>query len=265
MKRIVVVIAAACGGTSAPVAGPTLGDGAPVAPVTACYQGVSSGAGQRVQTVARRTVDRANSQIIEDVARGDAGEVRAFHVVMAVTGDAFTLREAGGAFTGSGTLSGPAWQWTSWVSRTTQLAGGSTVEVESREELTRAGLVAHKDIKKDGKVVASTIDELTAIDCAGWDTARAALAVPVLDDALCERSCRRYATLRFVASAEPELAKLPPDQREAAGKQKAEELRGKLEAGLPSCISQCRSANNPTQTACFARAETIQQLAKCDS
>lgn len=263
MKRIVVVIAAACGGTSAPVAGPTLNE-SPVAPVTVCYQGVSSGAGQRVQTVARRTVDRANNQIVEDVARGDAGDVRAFHVVMAVTGNAFTLREAAGAFTGSGTLTGPAWQWTSWVSTTTQLAGGSTVEVESREEVTKAGLIAHKDIKKDGKVVASTTDELTAIDCAGWDAARAALAVPVLDDALCERSCRRFATLRFAVAAEPELAKLPPDQREAARAQKAEELRGKLEAGLPSCISQCRAANNVSQTACFARAETIEQLAKCD-
>jgi len=266
MKRIVVVIAAACGG-SHPAAGPgpTLVTPDTNPAVTACYQGVSSGAGQRVQTVARRTVDPAHHQIVEDVVRGDAGSVKAFHVVFAVDGAAFTMTETGGAFTGTGTLTGAPWHWTSWTSRSSQRIGGATIDVESRDELTCDGMVAHKEIRKDGQVVATTIDELATIDCAGWDAVRAALAVPVLDDALCDRACRRFATIKFAAAAEAEVNALPAEQRAAAGRKKAEELEAKLAAGAPACIAQCRAANNAAQTACLARAESADQLAACDA
>lgn len=266
MKRIAVVIAAACSSAPAPAPGPTLAAPAEAsAPVTTCYQGVSSGAGQRVQTVSRRTVDRANRQIVEDVARGDAGDVKAFHVVSKVDGNAFTMAEAGGAFTGSGTLTGPAWQWTSWVSRSAQQLGGASLEVESHDELTATGRIAHKEIRRDGAVVATAIDELTTFDCAGWDAARAALAVPALDDALCDRACRRFATIKFAIGAEAEITKLPEAERDAARRKKADELRGKLDAAAPACITQCRAANNAVQTACLARATSPEQLDACDA
>lgn len=266
MKRFVVVLAAACSGHSATkTAGPALAEpAASNAPTSACYQGTSTGAGQRVQSVVRRTLDPANKQIVEDVVRGDAGDLKAFRVVMTVTGNTFTMAEAGGQFSGTGKLIGPSWAWTQWESNTQQQVNGATLEVESHEELTPTGLLGRKAIKQGDKIVATTIDELTTMDCASWDTARKALATPVLDDALCERSCRRFATIRFIAATQDEIAKLPADKREAAIQDKTRELEGKLAAGLPECVKQCRAANNVKQTACFARAENPQDIGACD-
>jgi hypothetical protein len=273
MKTLVTVLALAgalaCGGGGgAPAApGPTLAPEAPgpAAPAVACYQGQSSGAGQRVRTLTRRTVDPANRQIVEDVVHDDAGGrgPRRFHVVMAVDGARFTMTEASGGATGSGALVGEPWRWTSWTS--TSRMGDTGVEVESHDELTPTGRIAHKQIRKAGALVATTIDELTAFDCAGWDAAVAQLAVPVLDDAMCDRACRSYATLKFWAAAEPALAALPASARDEARKQKAAELAAKLDAGATACIAQCRSANNAAQTACLAQATAVDQLARCEA
>ncbi|MBC7975678.1 MAG: hypothetical protein H7138_11930, partial [Myxococcales bacterium] len=45
---------------------------------------------------------------------------------------------------------------------------------------------------------------------------------------------------------------------------KAAELSAKLAAGAPACIAQCRFANNATQTACIARAASVDQLTACE-
>jgi hypothetical protein len=208
-------------------------------------------------------VDPAAHQILEDVVHDDAGAIKAFHVVMDVAGATFTMKEAAGGFTGSGTLTGPAWHWPSWTSTSRLAAAG--LEVESHDELTPTGLVAHKQIRKDGAVVATTVDELTAFDCAGWDAAKAALAVPVLDDALCDRACRQFATLKFWAAAEPAIAALPASAQDEARRQQATALAAKLAAGGPACIAQCRSANNVAQAGCMARATSLDQLAACDA
>lgn len=267
MKRFVVLLAAACGHPAATSSRPTLAEpaaAAATAPAPACYQGTSKGAGQLVHSVVRRTLDPRNQQIVEDVVRGDAGDVKAFRVVMTVSGNSFTLAEAGGQFSGTGKLIGPSWAWTQWESTTAQQVNGATLEVESHEELTPTGLLGRKAIKQGDKIIATTVEELTTIDCAQWDTARKALSTPVLDDALCERSCQRFATIKFVAANQDEIAKLPADKREAAIQQKTRELEGKLQAGLPTCVQQCRAANNVQQTACFARAESPQDLAACE-
>ena len=263
MKRLAVLLAlAACSGAPGPQPRPTLA-AAPVAPTTACYQGTSSGAGQRVRTLVRRTMDPDAHQIVEDVVHGDAGAVTAFHVVMAVTDATFTIRETAGGVTGTGTLTGPAWQWTSWSSTSQRTADG--LEIESRHELTPTGRTAHKQVRKAGAVVATLVDELTTFDCAEWDTSKAALAVPALDDALCDRACRRFATLRYEAAAAAEIAALPADQRDEAKRRRAAGLTAKLDAGAPACIAQCRAANNPAQTTCLARAASLDQLAACDA
>jgi|GEM_PF-3507161 len=257
-----------CGaGSASPVApGPTLAPEATpvIAASTACYQGLSSGEGQHVRTLARRTVDPNAGQIIEDVVHDDpsARGVKSFHVVMTIDGARFTLSEGSGGFTGTGTLVGEPWKWTSWTS-TSQLASAG-LEVESHDELTARGMIAHKQIRHDGAVVATIVDELTTFDCAGWDAAKAQLAVPVLDDALCDRACRKYATLKYTAAAEAEVSALPVNARDEARRKKAAELAAKLDAGAPACIAQCRSANNAAQTACIVQAEALDQLAACD-
>jgi hypothetical protein len=221
----------------------------PPAASTVCYQGIAIGMGQKSRTIARRVVDPAAHQIREDVSRDDkaAHGAHSFHVVMDVDGDHFSMKEIGGAFAGSGTLTGEAWKWTAWSS--TSEIPNTGITVDSDDELTAKGMKATKQIHKDGKVIATTTEELESFDCAAWDKFEAALATPLLDEAACERGCRNYATLKFW---------------KAAGDRKPEDLAAKLEAGLPSCTEQCMSANNPAQTACFAAAKTIDDLDACN-
>jgi hypothetical protein len=216
---------------------------------------VSTGMGQRSRTIARRTVDPAAKQITEDVSHDDAGAhgAKSFHVVMDVDGDHFTLKETGGAFTGTGTLTGEPWQWTAWSS-VSQVAGG--VEVESDDELTPTGIKATKQIRQSGKVLATTEDALKTFDCAQWEDVKATLAVPALDDAACDHACRNYATLKFWQGV--------GDVSDELRKQKATELETKLSQGLAPCVEQCLSANNAIATACLGAAKSVDDLDACD-
>jgi hypothetical protein len=261
MLPMLLVISCTPGGSPAPL-GPTLVS-EPVAATTACYQGESVGAGQHVRTIARRTVDPAAHQIIKDVVHDDAGGTKSFHIVMKVDGARFTITDAADGYTGSGTLLGEPWAWRSWTT-TSQLASAGLV-IESRDELTATGTISHKEIKKDGAVVASVVDDLTTFDCAGWDAAKAQLAVVVLDDALCDRACRQFATVKYWAVVEPALNGLPASERDAVRRGKTAELNAKLDTGAPPCIAACRAANNAAQTACIAHAATVDQLGACEA
>ena len=219
MNRILLVMPwlVGCAGPAAlPPAPPAL-----PAATTVCYAGRSTGMGQRARTIARRTVDPAARQITEDVSHDDAGShgARSFHVVMAVVGDHFTMTETGGAFRGTGTLVGDPWRWTSWTSTSEIPKAGITVE--SDDEVTPTALKATKQIKKDGKLLATTTEELASFDCADWDKVKAALAVPALDTAACERACRNFATLKYWQGADAAISALPATQQAAARTQKA--------------------------------------------
>jgi len=273
MKRLAVALSfwLGCSGPSIPPsASPSVAPGeraAPAAPTTACYAGVSSAGDHKVRTIARRTVDPAARQIVEDVSHGETGSygTRRFHVVMNVDGDHFTMKEAGGAFTGTGTLVGEPWQWTSWtsISQVPEAGVEAGLEIESRDELTSTGIQATKQIRKDGKVVTTAIEQLTAFDCAEWDAAEAELAAPVLDQALCDHACRNYATVMYWSTADAEIARLPPESRDEARKQKAADLGSKLEAGVPACVTQCLESHNLAQVACMDRATSAPALRAC--
>ena len=105
-------------------------------------------------------------------------------VVMTVDGSAFTMRETSGAFTGTGSLVGEPWQWTSWSS--VSQSPNTSITVESHDELTAARMKATKQIKQAGKLIGTTSDDLKAFDCTQWEDARTALATPVIDRAACE-------------------------------------------------------------------------------
>jgi len=231
---------------------------------TACYSGLTTGMGQTARTIARRTIDPAARQSVEYGSRDDGGAhgAKTYHVVMAVDGDRFTMTEVGGAFSGTGSLAGEPWSWSSWMSSSQIPNTGITVE--SDYELTPLGLTATKQITKDGKLLATTRDDLKSFDCADWDAAKAALAVPVLDVALCERACRAFATLTYWERAEPVIAALPPADQVTARSQKEAELASKLAGGVTPCVTECMSANNAAQTACLARAQTVEQLRACE-
>jgi hypothetical protein len=269
MKRLAVALSCwlGCSGPSVPPsAAPSVAPverAAPAAPTTVCYAGVSSAGDHKVRTIARRTVDPAARQIVEDVSHDETGTsgTRRFHVVMNVDGDHFTMTEAGGAFTGTGTLAGEPWRWTSWTS--ISQVPGAGVEVESHDELTPTGIQATKQIRKDGKVVTTAVEQLAAFDCAEWDVAEAALAAPVLDQALCDHACRNYATVMYWSTADAELAGLAPEARDEARRQKAAALGPKLEAGLPACVTQCLESHNLAQVACMDRATSAPALRAC--
>jgi hypothetical protein len=264
MTRLVAVIAvlAGCSDRAVP---PAAAPVPPPAASTVCYAGLTAGMGQRARTIVRRTVDPTARQIVEDVSHGEASShsVKTFHVVMDVSGDRFTMQDTGGAFTGTGTLTGEPWRWTSWTS--ISRLPGAGIEVESDDELTDTGVKAVKQIRKDGKVVGTTTEQLKTFDCASWDQALAKLAVPVLDTPACDRACRNFAGLKFWAAADPEIARLPAEARDDARKQKAAELARKLDAGIPGCVTQCLSADNAIQTACMGDATSMEQLAACDT
>lgn len=273
MKRIAVALSfwLGCSGSSvSPSARPSVSPlvaptdrAAPAAPTTVCYAGVSSAGDHKARTIARRTVDPAARQIVEDVSHSEPGAdgTKSFHVVMDVDGDHFTMKETGGAFTGTGTLVGEPWQWTSWTSISKISEAG--VEVESRDELTSTGIQATKQVRKDGKVVTTAVEQLAAFDCAEWDAAMAELTAPVLGQALCDHACRNYATLMYWSTADAEIARLPPGSRDEARQQKAAALGPKLEAGVPACVTQCLESHNLAQVACMDRATSVPALRAC--
>jgi hypothetical protein len=261
MKRLAVICLIGCSGSSThPPTAPL----EPPAASTACYSGMSRGMGQTARTIARRTIDPAAHQIIEDVSNDDSGAhgAKTFHVVMSVTGEQFTMKETGGAFTGTGTLAGEPWKWTSWTS-TSQIPQ-TTITVESEDELTPTGMTATKNIKQDGKLIGTTTEELKSFDCADWDKAKAALALPALDPGTCDRACRNYATLKFWQRADADIAALPEAKRAAAHKQREADLAGKIDAGVGACATSCLESNNATQTACMGGATSVEQLEACE-
>jgi hypothetical protein len=174
------------------------------------------------------------------------------------------MTEAGGAFTGTGTLAGEKWQWTSWTS-VSQIPN-TPITVESHDELTPKGMKATKQIKKSGELIATTTDELEAFDCARWDEAKAALTTPaVVDKPACERACRNFATLKFWQRADAEIARMPAADQAAARAREQQAFTSKLDAGLETCITMCLDAKNPEQTACWGNATTADQLVACDA
>ncbi len=264
MKRVIFIIVcslnAACPGSRPQPTTPI----EPPAASTACYAGISTGMGQTARTIVRRALEPGTNQIIEDVSHDDGGAhgAKSFHVVMTVDGDHFTMAETGGAFTGTGTLAGDPWHWTSWSS--SSKITNTNITVESDDELTPEGMTATKQIKQDGKVLATTTDRLKRLDCTHWDDAKAALAVPVLDAAACDRACRNFAKLKFWEKAEAEIAALPQADQAAARAQKDKDFTAQLEAGVSNCATQCIAANNAEQTACMGKAQTLEQLGACE-
>lgn len=125
-------------------------------------------------------------------------------------------------------------------------------------------MTATKQIKRDGKVLGTTKDELKTFDCARWDAAVAELAAPAINDASCGRACRNFATLRFWARADPAIAALPAGDHAAERTKQATLFASQVEAGLPACVEACIAANNGVQTACIAKATSIDQLASCE-
>jgi hypothetical protein len=56
---------------------------------------------------------------------------------------------------------------------------------------------------------------------------------------------------------------MPAEAREARRTELATTLTQQMADGLPGCVTQCGSANNPAQTRCLAAATTYAQTLDC--
>jgi hypothetical protein len=83
------------------------------------------------------------------------------------------------------------------------------------------------------------------------------------DPVKCESACRNYAQLVFWETADAEIAKAPPEQRDELRKQKHAELARGLERGIDLCSSKCMSANNDDDTECLIAAKSAKQAKAC--
>jgi hypothetical protein len=83
------------------------------------------------------------------------------------------------------------------------------------------------------------------------------------DPVQCDKGCRNYFTLNFWKQADAEIAKAPPEQRDALRKQKLGELDKGLESGVDMCVSQCISVGNTNDTECMVTAKTADQVRAC--
>jgi hypothetical protein len=130
----------------------------------------------------RRTLEPGASRIVEASARFDraaAGRARPYTVILDVDGDTVALRESEGAYSGTGTLHGEPWRWTSWDTTYTLTSG---IRVDAAYELRQAadgGLLLHGEktaYGPDGSLALTLLEELEHIplaECAErLDTAR---------------------------------------------------------------------------------------------
>src|SRR5690242_9798487 len=99
---------------------------------------------------------------------------------------------------------------------------------------------------------------------------RRALVVLVLfaackggDPVACENACRNYAKLEYWHQHDPDIAKAPPDQREAVRKKLLDTFENELERGIDACVTRCVSANFSDQTTCMNAAKTFEQAKAC--
>lgn len=104
------------------------------------------------------------SRIVETVLTlsSNPREMNREHVaIWTVDGQAFTLAEQGGAFTGRGELVGRPWEWTEWTT-TTKTPGGT---IQARTRLTSRGLSASKEfLGPDGVPRLRYVEDLASID-----------------------------------------------------------------------------------------------------
>ena len=126
-----------------------------------------------------RLVSRGDRTIIERVAQaGDGHRPAAEYVVtMKVKGAAFTMTEAGGAFTGDGQLSGPDWAWTAWQSTSKMPDGGV---VTSSDTVTKTGLHVEKTYQGNGMEL-RMVEELQVVPEADYRQRRSEILSHALD------------------------------------------------------------------------------------
>jgi len=123
------------------------------------YKGISSVSLPNGQVVGkstmlvRRTLNPSASEIEEyviEMSPQKKDDQQEFKVIMNVEGNSFKMKDSNGSFSGTGTLEGEPWKWTSWSSKSVL---ANKMIVESKDSLEGNKLVVTKTVKTpDGKV-----------------------------------------------------------------------------------------------------------------
>ncbi|HTJ43987.1 MAG TPA: hypothetical protein VL463_17900 [Kofleriaceae bacterium] len=79
----------------------------------------------------------------------------------------------------------------------------------------------------------------------------------------CDKACRNYFTLHYWDEADKEIAKAPPDQRDALRRKKVEQLDPRMNQELGMCVSQCREAAGNDEAKCMIEAKTAKDVEAC--
>jgi len=79
----------------------------------------------------------------------------------------------------------------------------------------------------------------------------------------CTKAAHHFAELVYWDRENANIARLPPEQRDAERKRKLVEFNQELEAQLDFRISQCVAANNDDQADCINDAKTAAEALKC--
>jgi hypothetical protein len=79
----------------------------------------------------------------------------------------------------------------------------------------------------------------------------------------CEEGLRNWFTLIYWEKAEAEIAKAPPETRDALRKAKGEEKDKQFAAGLELAVLQCRGARDFDGVKCMKAATNAVQARKC--
>jgi hypothetical protein len=83
------------------------------------------------------------------------------------------------------------------------------------------------------------------------------------DPEKCDQMCRHYAELVFWEEANAEIEKLPPEQRDAARKDKQAMFSRNLANGVDMCTSKCVSADYKKDVDCVIAAKTAAEAKAC--
>ena len=122
-------------------------------------------------SLVKRTLKPVENRIIEVVASIDLSKpAKEFTTVFEVDGSRFVMKDAEGTFTGSGELTGTAWQWTGWKYEVEFTGGPARGRLKGEDVLGAGGLTAKKwFMSPDGVVRAQFAEELSPVSRAVYD------------------------------------------------------------------------------------------------
>jgi len=162
-------------------------DGPPPSDLVEHYFGDSTASGATDDWVftssylVRRSLFPGESRITEELY--NTGDATSYVVDLDVDAAAgtFTLAFADGSYTGAGTLTGPAWAWTSWESLSTAQDGSSVSSTDTLMEDPSLGprlVVSKLGYTASGDLDWTAGEVFTAIDESEWNERFAALPAP---------------------------------------------------------------------------------------